>query len=448
MDGVLRWLKMSEGIINCFPEYELVIDSNNKVHNMYRGEDLGLGGWVMTKPGMYGPTALLDVASLHPSSIILMNKLGDYTKNYADLRNARVFIKHKDYDSVKKLFNGKLAKYLESEEEADTLSTALKLPINAFYGVGTAKFENPAKDSRDINNIVALRGALFMKTLVDAVEEQGFNVIHVKTDSLKIENPTDEIIKFAQDFAKKYGYELEHECTYERICLINKACYIAKYDDKGIRNKGGKHANEWTATAAEFAHPYIFKTCFTHEKIEFSDYCETKSVKGKLYLDMNDGLPDVTYWERIKENRKRDASKLTKKAVAEIFDTRDMTDEQIDAEIAKGHNYIFIGRISQFVPVVDEAHGGELVVKRDGKFSAVAGTKGYRWLEATAVKSLGLEDLIDKSYYRKLVDDAIEDISVHGDYNWFANAPVGSRMNDSEEIEWIHEIINDPDIPF
>lgn len=391
--------------------------------SIFMGDDPSEGGYVLANPGMYGPVWCFDVSGLHPASLIAMNKFGDYTARYAEIRQARLYIKHKDYESAKALpwIGQFIGKYLTNDKDAKAISNALKLILNSTYGFCSATFQNPFKDPRDKDNIVAKRGALFMISLKNKVIEMGYTVIHCKTDSIKVVNPDEKLCNFINEYGHKYGYEFEIEHKFDRICLVNRSTYIGLYSEPDYDKDG----NEiwWDATGAEFAHPYIYKTCFTKEGIDFKDYCETKSVAsgGIMYLDMNDGLPDVTYWERIKENRKRDASKLTKKALAEIFDTRDMTDEQIDAEIAKGHNYIFIGRISQFVPVVDEAHGGELVVKRDGKFSAVAGTKGYRWLEATAVKSLGLEHLIDKSYYRKLVDDAIEDIAQYGDYEAFVN---------------------------
>ena len=368
-------------IINSFPGYEYVKGEDNKMHNMYRGTDIGFGGYIYSEPGMYTNVALLDVSSMHPTSIIVMNKLGEfYTQRYADLKNARVYIKHHEYDKAKELFNGKLNKYLTNEEEADALANALKYPLNAFYGLCSANFENPAKDSRDINNIVALRGALFMRTLQDAINERGFKTISFRTDSVKIPEATPEVISFVQDFARQYGYEMEYECTYEKLCLVNDSAYIAKYDNKGIRNKGGKHAGEWTATAAEFQHPYIFKTLFSHEKLEFKDYCETKSVaKGSLYLDMNESLPD------------------------------------------EEHNYKFVGRVGEFVPIAKGQGGGILYRMADDKYYAAAGTKGYRWLEAETVKSMSWEDKIDQSYFDKLVNDAVDHIKEFGDFEWFVS---------------------------
>ena len=57
--------------------------------------------------------------------------------------------------------------------------------------------------------------------------------------------------------------------------------------------------------------------------------------------------------------------------------------------------------------------------EKDGKYYAAAGTKGYRWLESETVRQLHNEDTIDKSYYQKLVDDAVETISQYGDFEAF-----------------------------
>ena len=109
------------------------------------------------------------------------------------------------------------------------------------------------------------------------VQKRGFTVVHIKTDSIKIADATPEIIQFVMDYGKMYGYDFEHEDTYDRICLVNDAVYIAKSVD-----------GHWTATGTQFQVPYVFKTLFTKEPIEFEDMCETKSVsKGALYLDMN-----------------------------------------------------------------------------------------------------------------------------------------------------------------
>ena len=40
----------------------------------------------------------------------------------------------------------------------------------------------------------------------------------------------------------------------------------------------------------------------------------------------------------------------------------------------------------------------------------MAGTKGYKWLESTAVKEFNMIDKIDYGYYENLVDEAVKTI--------------------------------------
>ena len=336
--------------------------------NIYRGTDVGKGGYVYAEPGMYGNVALLDVASMHPHSVINLNAFGEYTQNFKDIVDARIAIKNKDFEKAKKMFGGKLAPYLEDESTAKNLAQALKIAINSVYGLTSANFDNPFRDVRNKNNIVALRGALFMRTLQDEVQKRGFKVAHIKTDSIKIPDATPEIIQFVMDFAVQYGYKFEHEATYERMCLVNDAVYIAKYD-----------TGEWTATGTQFQIPYVFKKLFSKEDLTFEDLCVTKSVTSSLYLDMNEDLPE---------------------------------DE---------HNYIFIGKVGRFCPIKPGCGGGLLMREKDGKYYAATGTKGYRWLESESVKLLNKMDTIDESHFKAMADAAIDTIKKYGDYEWFVS---------------------------
>lgn len=391
-------------IINSFPGYEF---KDGK--NVFRGVDLGKGGYVYSEPGMYRNVALLDVASLHPHSIVAMNCFGEYTKNFQDLMDARIYIKHGDYDSVRHMFGGKLTPYLEDESTAKDLAQALKIAINSVYGLTSANFDNPFRDIRNKNNIVALRGALFMKTLQDEVAARGFTVAHIKTDSIKIPDATPEIIQFCMDFAKKYGYEFEHEATYDRMCLVNDACYVARYDN-----------GKWTATATQFQVPYVFKTLFSKEPIEFADLCETKSVTGgALYLDMNEHLPIMDGPEKELAWRNKEIGGNSDYIGYKDPAFKNVSDDELRNMISKAHNYVFVGRVGQFCPIKPGCGGGILLREKDGKYYAAAGTKGYRWLESETVRELHNEALIDRSYYNKLVDDAVETISQYGDFEAF-----------------------------
>lgn len=369
-------------IINAFPGYEYVDGKN-----IYRGDDLGKGGYVYAEPGMYGNVALLDVASMHPNSAINLNAFGEYTQNFKDILDTRIAIKRGDFEKARHLFGGRLAPYLQDETTANNLAQALKIAINSVYGLTSANFDNPFRDVRNKNNIVALRGALFMRTLQDEIMKRGFKVAHIKTDSIKIPDATPEIIEFTMNFAKQYGYEFEHEATYDRMCLVNDAVYIAKYASAEdceqqygyIPGDNKKKGGKWTATGTQFQIPYVFKRLFSKEDIQFDDLCETKSVTSTLYLDMN---------EKLDEGE---------------------------------HNYVFIGKIGRFCPIKPGCGGGILYREKDGKYYAATGSKGYRWLESEMVQQLGREEDIDHKHFIEMVDTAIATINKYGDFEWFVS---------------------------
>jgi DNA polymerase elongation subunit (family B) len=256
-----------------FPGYAFDQFKPGKEKSTYKGHSVGEGGLVLAKPGMYENVALLDVASMHPTSIIELNMFGSYTKNFKDLVDVRLAIKKGDYDLAAQLYDGRLAPYLGDKATAKGLADALKIVINSVYGLTAASFPNKFRDDRNKDNIVAKRGALFMLDLEEFVAERGFEVIHIKTDSVKIPNATPEIIEEVTKFGEKYGYTFEHEATYDRFCLVNDAVYVARVDGK------------WSATGAQFLHPVVFKSLFTKEDLEASDYVEVKQVtKGNMYL--------------------------------------------------------------------------------------------------------------------------------------------------------------------
>lgn len=410
-------------IINAFPGYEYVYDDKDKdFHNMYRGTDVGKGGYVYAEPGMYGNVALLDIAGQHPHSIIAMNCFGEYTQRFKELLDARIAIKHKDFEAARNMLDGKLTKYLVDESTADDLSQALKIAVNSVYGLTSANFDNPFRDVRNKNNIVALRGALFMRTLQDEIIDRGFMPVHFKTDSVKVPDATPEIIQFIMDFGKQYGYVFEHEATYEKMCLVNGSTYIAKYATEEqcmdlygyIPKDNEKKPGKWTATATQFQVPYVFKSLFSGEPITFDDMCETKSVTTALYLDLNESLPDVTGYE--KELSKAETNYKKGKLSDTDFES---ICARLTPLIEEGHDYHFVGRVGLFCPIKPGCGGGILCREKDGKYYAATGSKGYRWIESELIRGTEMEDNIDRSYYNALVDDAAEAISMYGDLEWF-----------------------------
>lgn len=417
----------AKSILPYFPGY-----THDNGISTYRGEEAGEGGFVYAEPGIYTNVALLDINSMHPTSTnneILFGVL--YTSVFRDLVRSRIYIKHEEWDKVNEMMGGKLKPYVQKvingEMRSKDLANALKTAINSVYGLTAANFDTAFRDIRNKDNIVAKRGALFMIDLKYEVQKRGFTVVHIKTDSIKIANATPDIIEFVMHFGKRYGYTFEHEATYEKICLVNDAVYIAKYADGAHEFKlptGEKVMTPWTATGTQFQVPYVFKTLFCKEPIKFEDLCETKSVSSSLYLDMNEGLPDVTEFEKELEKYESDLKK--EKITQERFN--DISD-RLSKKISEGHDYVFIGRVGQFCPINDGAGGGILLRENRGKYSAATGSKGYRWLESEMVKNLGKEDCINKRYYKNLVDDAVKSISQYGDFEWFVSISIDTSDN-------------------
>jgi energy-coupling factor transporter ATP-binding protein EcfA2 len=332
----------------------------------FMGEEVGEGGYVYAEPGMYSNVALLDVASMHPTSLIHLNMFGDkYTRNFKGLMDARLAIKHRDFETAGSMLDGKLARYLGDDSSAKDLSYALKIIINIVYGLTSATFDSPFRDKRNKDNIAAKRGALFMIQLKHYVQELGYKVVHIKTDSIKIANVDDEIIDLVFEYGEKYGYTFEHEGTYQKFCLVNDAVYIAK-------TSNGNDV-EWTAVGTQFKVPYVFKTLFLGEPILRQDLAETKQVsKGHMVLNFDSGP-------------------------------------------------VFVGRTGRFVPVTEESGvGGTLVRKFEDKEYAVAGTKGYKWVEATNANNMD-GSVIDRSYFDRLANEAKATIEKFGSFEEFVS---------------------------
>jgi hypothetical protein len=309
-----------------FPSY-----SFDGKESTYRGEVTGEGGYVYAEPGYYESVTCLDIVSMHPSSILALNLFGPYTVKFKELIDRRI----------------------EAKEAGESdLSTALKLVINSIYGYTSARFPNMFRDNRNKDNIVAKRGALFMIDLKHAVQEQGFSVVHIKTDSIKIPNATPELIDFICELGRKFGYDFEIEAIYDRFCLVNDAVYVAH------------SGSTWTAVGAQFQHPYVFKQLFSHEPIEFDDLLETKNVtKGRMYIDK--------------------------------FGSENINDMQ------------HVGRTGSFMPV--KYDGGVLWRVQDDKKYHVTGTKDYEWIDRELAQHRNNIDELhtDMDYFEHLKNEAV-----------------------------------------
>lgn len=337
----------------------------------YRGEEVGEGGYVYAEPGYHENVALLDIASMHPTSIENLQLFGPYTKRYSELKKARILIKHKELDEARKILNGALAPYLDDDSNLDALAYALKIALNSTYGLTAAKFDNPLRDPRNVDNIVAKRGALFMVDLKHFVQEKGYTVAHIKTDSIKIPNANDRIISEVFEFGKKYGYTFEHEATYDRMLLVNDAVYIA-HDKDG-----------WHATGKQFQEPVVFKTLFTGDPLDLEDVAQTRSVTTRMLLEFG-------------ENDRK-----------------------------------FIGRVGRFIPVVPGTPGAGRLVRENHRvdsegteiisYGDVGGCKGYLWVDYEDAGD-DWRAKLDNRYGRELVDAARGQIQKYTDVDTFLAA--------------------------
>lgn len=417
----------ANSLLPYFPGYKF-----DGYKSVYRDKLASEGGYAKGYPGIYYNAALLDIVSMHPHSAMAEMLFGPrFTKAFHDIVYGRVHIKHEAWDIIDGYLDGKLRPYIQKvlngEMTSGALADALKTAINSVYGLTAAKFPNAFKDPRNIDNIVAKRGSLFMIELEHELQSRGVTVIHIKTDSVKIAECTKEIVDFVTEFGARYGYYFEHEATYDKMCIVNDAVYIAKYASCEkcekiygyIPTKQKKAEGTWTATGTQFQVPYVFKTLFSHEEITFDDMCETFSVsKGCINLDFNENLVDIEPLENeLKKLRTRKIKHYSEHTEEEWM----KAERELLSAIETGHNYQFVGRVGLFTPVQSGVNGGVLYRNENNRYYAVSGTKGYRWMESIEVKTLGLEDKIDKTFYHKLVDDAVDTISQYGDIEQFTS---------------------------
>lgn len=332
-----------------FPGYKF---ENGK--STYKGKDVNEGGRVVSYPGIYHNVGLFDIASMHPNSIIQLNAFGKYTQRFKELVEGRIAVKHKDYDKLKTLLNGVLYPFAD-DKNYKKLAYALKIIINIVYGMTSAKYPNAFRHPLNNDNIVAKRGSLFMVDLEEAVKAQGYTVVHIKTDSIKVANVDQKIADFIMEFGKKYGYTFEWEATYETVCLINKADYVFHNETRELDKEV---VQEWGVTGAILAKPFVFKTLFSHDPIVEEDFAVVKEVKNAaIYLDDK-----------------------------------------------------HIGRIAEIYASLT-GHEAKRVMD-DGKSGSLNGTKNHLWRLFSEYQG---KDDVDMSYYHDLVEDAYQKIKEVGD---------------------------------
>lgn len=430
-----------------FPGY--TFDPNRKPASDYHGKDPSEGGYVSSKPGVYGVSAkdynegniidpetgrcklvtYIDVASLHPHSLIAINYFGKYTPKFQALVKCRMHIKHGELDKAASAFSDidpalseKLSKFLNDPSLINGLAHAMKIIINIVYGMTSAKYDNKFRDPRNVDNIIAKRGALFMMMLEEELNARGCNVIHVKTDSMKITNYLQEDIQYAMDRANEFGYTFELECIFDRIALTNKSTNIGH-----IEGKPEYDAHAWEAVGAQYAEPYVFKKLFSHEELVEDDYMVLKSSTAPIYLGgrfigknayVYASLTGEDLYVVREENIAQSIQTKAQKPLKDYLAKRDY--EGLPLEVQEANRAIKIskelkGRDFDISPErVQDIIDNNFPETKVTKHCSLSKTKDWAWRLSTDYK--GYKD-INMGYYGKLKDDAIDDIYKVGDGN-------------------------------
>ena len=225
-----------------------------------------------------------------------------------------------------------------------------------------------------------------MVDLKHFVQEKGFSVAHIKTDSIKIPDADEQIIADVIGFGKLYGYDFEHETTYKTMCLVNRAVYIAE----DTNPKTGE--SYWSATGKMFQQPYVFDMLFGDGETDFEKLREARHVKKGSISIMR---------------------------------------RSFDEDVEEMH---FVGRTGVFYPVKPGCGGGLLCRIHEGNLHTVANTKGRLWKEAHLTRPHEL----DMTYYQETVEKAMQAIVNVGSYRDLienSSMPLPAYYNDLLMLE-------------
>lgn len=165
---------------------------------------------------------LLDVGSMYPSIIILLNALGYATGLYDNIRKERLAIKHTD--AVK--------------------SAALKLILNSVYGLLKNRYSvlyNPLASAT-----VCIYGQMALFDLCRELYDAGYQLINANTDGIAFTDPNPDDPKrdknswdqIARAWESKWGLSLDLD-SFKYWYQKDVNNYVAVTDDGKIKVKGG-----------------------------------------------------------------------------------------------------------------------------------------------------------------------------------------------------------------
>lgn len=200
------------------------------------------GGYVHSiEPGLYHWVCVLDFKSMYPSLIISKNicftTLSDQgeivspigarflSKDQREGLLPRILLKLlADRDSIKRRM--KEAETPEEQRYYDGLQAAVKVLMNAFYGVFASSFYRFT--DRKIGSSITAFARETIKGIIAKLEEEAITVIYSDTDSIFVQSPHLELestIKFGKDLATRFsseGRSLEFEKIMEPLFTHGK----------------------------------------------------------------------------------------------------------------------------------------------------------------------------------------------------------------------------------
>ncbi len=216
------------------------------------------GGFVVEPlPGVHFHVVVLDFASLYPSIIKVFNLSYETVKcpheecrsNILPNTSYWVCTKMRGMTSlligalrdIRVNYFKRLSKKARSKEEKEfynVISQALKVVLNASYGV--MGFENFPFYCLPVAESTTALGRYSIQQTIEKAKSLGVTVIYGDTDSLFLKNPSDDQVKEIIDFAKeKLGIDLEVDKVYRYVAFSQrKKNYIGVYEDGSVEVKG------------------------------------------------------------------------------------------------------------------------------------------------------------------------------------------------------------------
>lgn len=231
-NNVIQWDAWQLGESN-FDNATLLQKVPKEVREMWRDEKekkythYGLGAIIeFSKGGLHGTNdssqkefknvKLLDVTSLYPNILIKLGALGKATKKYQDIVNKRIQVKHSD----------------------TTLSNALKLVINATYGLMKNQYSKLYNPNAALS--VCIYGQIALYDLCERLYSAGYTLININTDGVAFNGGEEsDYMTIQKEWESEYGLELElSEFDYWYQKDVNN--YVAVDRNNHIKVKGGE----------------------------------------------------------------------------------------------------------------------------------------------------------------------------------------------------------------